>query len=333
MCCTCACLFCSNVFFVKIEQHLWLSTTIHSDAAWRVRIVLLAWLGLRVRIPMFVLRSLSLSTTSPRSARATNTTTTGTNSRRSSSSDGSVAQCRSAWAKLTVGADVVERVVRTLGRTLHVEAKVVRVSRGRLCDPIEVHIKHRMVRGLGLCRGSGGGRVATVLLVLLVLVLVPERGWGSRGSSGGRRCTTRRELTVCVRALRRAEGVFAEHVRSLGRFCAVVVRFGCRLFLVLLIVLVVIIVIVVVVVVVIVITVTVITRASRLEITVICTRGFVVEILVIIPRRCRWRWRRCCCCSGGGGCCRCGGGGGARRRRATRRIIIFFLLYRLVVVV
>lgn len=54
-----------------------------------------------------------------------------------------------------------------------------------------------------------------------------------------------------------------------------------------------------------------------MEITMICTRGLVVEILVIIPRRCRWRrwWWWC----GGGGCCRCGGGGGGCTcgRRAT----------------
>lgn len=250
--------------------------------------------------------SFSLSTTSARSATTTN------------SDDGR--RVRSARAQLAVGADVVERVVRTLGRALHVKAKVVRISRRSLRDPVKVHIEHRMVRGLGL--GRGGGRV----------VVVPERGSWRASRGRGWRCATRRELTVCVRALGRAEGVFAEHVRSLGRFRAVVVRFGCRLLLVLIVVIIVI-VVVVVVLVVIVITVTVITRASRLEITVICTRGFVVEILVIIPRRCRWRWRRCCCGGGGGccgGCCRCGG---ARGRRATRRFIIFFLLYRLVVVV
>lgn len=189
-----------------------------------------------------------------------------------------------------------------------------------------------MVRGLGLDR-RGGGRLAAILLlwllllllVLLVKVIVPERGSLCCGSSGRRRRARRRELTVCVRALGRAEGVFTEHVRSLGRFRAVVVGFGRRL-------LVIIVIVVVVVVLVIVITVTVITRASRLENTVICTRGFVVEILVIIPRRCRWgrRCGGCCCCGGGGGCCRCGG---ARGRRATRRFIKLFLLYRLVVVV
>lgn len=218
---------------------------------------------------------------------------------------------RPVGADLAVGPYVVQRIVRTLGRAFDVEAKVVRISRRRLSDPIEVHVEHRMVRRLGF--GCRGGRVTitestvtvALLLVLIVVVIIPVRGMCGASACGGRCRTTRRELTVSVRALGRAECVFAEHVRGLGRFRAVVVRFGRRLLLI------------IVIVVVIVITVTIITRASRMEITMICTRGLVVEILVIIPRRCRWRrwWWWC----GGGGCCRCGGGGGGCTcgRRAT----------------
>lgn len=232
------------------------------------------------------------------------------------STNSSASTTTTVGRRLTVGADlavgsyVVQRIVWTLGRAFDVEAKIVRISRRRLSDPIEVHVEHRMIGGLRF--SSRGGRMTIVvstvtvaLLVLTVVVFIPVRGMCGASASGGRCRTTRRELTVSVRALGRAECVFAEHVRGLGRFRAVVVRFGSRMLLI------------IVIVVVIVITVTIITRASRMEITMICTRGLVVEILVIIPRRCRWRrwWWWCC-----GGGCRCGGGGGGGGcgRRATR---------------
>lgn len=233
----------------------------------------------------------------------------------SSASTTTTTDRRPVRADLAIGPHVVQRIVRTLGRALDVEAEVVRISRRRLSDPVEVHIEHRVIGGLGFARGGSCGHTVTIVLLLVVVVvvvIVPESGRLCCACASGGRCrTTRRELTVSVRALGRAECVFAEHVRGLGRFRAVVVGYSSRLLL-----------LIIVIVVVIVITVTVITRASRMQITMICTRGLVVEILVVIPRRCRWRRWWC-----GGGGCRCGGGcGGGCGRRATGWFIKFFLL-------
>lgn len=101
---------------------------------------------------------------------------------------------RSVGADLAVRSYVVQRVVRTLGRAFDVVAEVVRISRCRLSDPIEVHVEHRMVGGLRFgrgCGGGGGGRmtiiVSTVtvfLLVLIAVMIVPEgRTCGANASA------------------------------------------------------------------------------------------------------------------------------------------------------